>query len=134
MQSCDAFTSGNKFIWLPSAVSEHFDGAQLTLHFSTFAGNNFTVYGEVTKEAIYPLTCEETKEADFEVWMSDWNALQLATSQEPTETFVKLWRSGEITLVANGEENQEKLEATQELVNQDEPVPEYIRSIFLRYL
>lgn len=133
MQSCESFTSGNKFIWLPSAVSEHFDGNQITLHFSTFAGNNFTVYGEVTKNAIYPLSCKET-DADFEVWMNDWNALTLATSLEPTETFVKLWNRGEITLIAHGEENQGKLAATEELVRQDEPVPEAIRNIFLPYL
>jgi len=133
LQNCESFTAKNKFIWLPGAVSEHFEGDRITLHFSTIQGNEFTVYGKVNSDGIYPLACEEKEESDFEVWMSDVHALQLATSTEPTETFVNLWRNGEIQLVANGEENQKKLEATDLLLKEDEPVPEWIRNIFSRY-
>jgi len=134
MQNCPAFTGDNKFIWLPTAVSEHFEGDSVALHFSTLQGNKFTVYGTVWENAIYPLSCKEKENLDFEVSMSDWNALTLATSLKPTETFVKLWRMGEITIAPHGEENEQKLEAADELIEQDEPVPEAIRNIFLPYL
>ena len=133
LQSCESFTAKNNFIWLPSAVSGHFEEDNLLLHFSTIQGNEFTVYGQVAENAIYPLSCEEKEEPDFEVWMSDIHALQLATSTEPTETFVNLWRSGEIQLEANGKENQKKLEAIDSLLNEDEPVPKWIRDMFGRY-
>jgi len=67
--------------------------------------------------------------------MSDVTALQLATSTKPVTTFVTLWRSGQIKVQPNGEENKRKLSYADQLVAQDnEPVPEWIRNFFSIYI
>jgi hypothetical protein len=133
--SCEGFVSRNSYIWLPRAVSDVFDGDMVILHFSMVNGNEITVNGMVYRGAIVGLECGRTEDYDFEVWMSDLNALELATSEKPVTTYVRLWRSGEIRMEANGPENEMKLTYADMLLAQDdEPVPEWIRLMFGRYL
>jgi hypothetical protein len=133
--SCKEFVYRNSFIWLPEKVSEIFIEDRIILHFSMLNGEDITVNGIVKKGRISELQCEPFAHHDFEVWMGDLNALELATSEKPITTFVKLWRRGQIKLEANGEDNQKKLEYADQLVGKDnEPVPEWIRNIFSKYL
>lgn len=132
--SCGEFLGKNSFIWLPKAVSDLFEGDNVIIHFSMMNGNTIIVNGVVAPSSIIDLECGRTSDYDFEIWMSDANALELATSRKPTTTFVTLWRSGQIKIQANGIENQEKLEYADQLVAQDEPVPSWIRNIFEKYL
>jgi len=133
-ESCEEFLEVNHFIWLPSAVSDVFEGDIVNLHFSMINGHEISFSGVVERNSIVDLECGRSTHYDFEVWMSDFNALQLATSLEPTKTFVMLWRSGEIRMHANGPENEDKLNRADELVENDEPVPGWIRDIFGRYV
>ncbi len=133
--SCADFTGRNYFIWLPEKVSDVLYGDVVILHFSMIDGNSITIHGVVEDSAIARLRCGRTPDYDFEVWMSDINALGLATSVKPTTTFVRLWRTGEIRIEPSGKENEMKLAYADQLVAQDnEPVPEWIRELFGRYI
>lgn len=134
-KSCEEFVGRNSFIWLPEKVSDVFYGDIIILHFSMINGNNITIHGVVADSEITSLRCGRTSDYDFEVWMSDINAMELATSTKPVTTFVRLWRTGEIKIEPNGKENEMKLEYADQLMAQDdEPVPEWIRSIFGKYI
>jgi hypothetical protein len=123
------------YIWLPARVSDLFLGGKVNLHFSMPNGNRYDIYGTVQDQEISGLHCGASAEYDYDVSMGYMDALHLATSTKPVTTFVGLWRSGNIILEANGQENQEKLDNTGLLVStDDEPVPEPIRSLFLPYL
>ena len=123
------------YIWLPEDVSGLFMNDSVILHFSMLNGNEITGYGIVKKGRIGDLRCEPYPHHDYEVWMSDLNALELATSEKPITTFVRLWRSGQIRMKANGQENEMKLAYADQLVAQDqEPVPEGIRKMFGRFI
>jgi hypothetical protein len=133
--SCDEFIMRNSFIWLPEKVSDVFYGKKVILHFSMINGNNITVNGVVSESEITDLHCGRSADYDYEIWMSDLNALELATSTKPVTTFVRLWRSGQIKIKPNGSENELLLSKADLLLSQDdEPVPEWIRNIFGRYL
>jgi len=123
------------YIWLPEKVSDIMHGSTVNLHFYMFDGNEIIFNGIVKDSAITNLKCGRTDDYDFEVWMSDVNALQLATSDKPVTTFITLWRNGEIRFEANGKENEMKLAYADQLMAQDdEPVPEWIKQIFNKYV
>ncbi|MBN2121762.1 hypothetical protein JW721_01740 [Candidatus Micrarchaeota archaeon] len=122
------------FIWLPESVSSLFLGDRVLLHFmSSLGSGELVISGVVSKGEIGDLSCGAAYDYDFEVWMSDANALELATSQKPVTTFLNLWKKGEIRLIPNGEENGRKLldALEDESVNSDsEAVPRWIRELF----
>jgi hypothetical protein len=133
--SCEEFVYSSSFIWLPDKVSEIFMNDKVIIHFSMINGKGISVNGIVKKGRISQLQCEPFPGHDFEVWMSDLNALELGTSEKPITTFVRLWRNGQIELVAYGEENEKKLAYADQLVARDnEPVPEWIRNFFSRFI
>jgi hypothetical protein len=133
--TCEEFRAMSGYIWLPQSVSDIFLGDRVILHFSMHNGNEITGHGIVKHGMITDLECESPENYDFEVWMSDVNALQLATSEKPISTFVQLWRKGEIRIEANGPKNEMKLTYADMLVAQDdEPVPERIRDLFSVFL
>ncbi|VVC02542.1 Uncharacterised protein [Candidatus Bilamarchaeum dharawalense] len=134
--SCEqTISSDDEFIWLPTKVSDLFLSDRIILHFSFINGENIVINGEVLPNKITHLKCGSTVDYDYEVWMSDINALELATSTKPTTTFVRLWRTGEIRIIANGSENEQKLSHADMLVAQDyEPVPVWIRNLFSKYI
>jgi len=134
-KSCEEFLACSNFIWLPKNVSNLLYGDRINLHFHMVNGHEISVNGIVEKGAIKHLKCGRAADYDFEVWMSDVNAIQLATSTKPITTFVTLWRAGQIKVQPNGKENERKLAYADQLVAQDnEPVPEWIRNIFRRYI
>ena len=125
----------NGYIWLPTEVSDLFLGDKVNLHFSMPNGNMYDVYGRVSGNRIAELHCGSSPDYDYDVSMGYMDALHLATSTKPVTKFVELWRSGNIVLEANSQENQEKLDNADLLVSSDdEPVPETIRNLFLPYL
>jgi hypothetical protein len=132
--TCEEFLSVG-YIWLPKDVSNIFMEDRIVLHFSMINGNEITVYGTVKSGAISKLQCDPFSNHDFEVWMSDLNALELATSEKPITTFVTLWRNDQIRLKANGKDNEKKLAYADQLVARDnEPVPVRIRNIFNKFI
>ncbi|MFH2101389.1 MAG: hypothetical protein ABII71_04875 [Candidatus Micrarchaeota archaeon] len=129
--SCQELDVENGYIWLPGKVSDLFSGKLLILHFALISGNEVTVSGTVGQGGIYGLECGETENADYEIRMSDLNAIELATSTRPVMTFVRLWRQGQIELEPHGEDNGRLLLQEGRLMAQDdEPVPESIRVMF----
>jgi PHP family Zn ribbon phosphoesterase len=98
-------------------------------------GHNITMNGVVAKGGIYDLHCGMIEDYDYEIWMSDLSALQLATSTKPTTTFVTMWRTGQIKIHPNGTGNAQKLAYADQLVAQDnEAVPLWIRQMFGAYI
>lgn len=131
--NCEEYNTGHGFIWLPRSVSDIFQGDTVIIHFVSMTNDELVVNGKVVSGAIYPIKCGRADDYDYELWMGVWNAFELATSEKPVTTFVRLWRSGQITIIPNGEENALKLlEAEEnENVREDaEPVPQYIREGF----
>jgi len=123
------------YIWFPAEVSDLFLGDKINLHFKMPNGNMYDVHGTVRDHEISGLHCGVSQEYDYDVSMGYMDALHLATSTKPVTKFVELWRSGNIILQPNGQENQEKLDNADLLVStDDEPVPELIRNLFLPYL
>jgi len=133
-KSCEEFKQVG-YIWLPKDVSKVFLNDTILLHFSMINGKTVTVAGMVSDGKISELSCLPASAHDFEVSMSDINALELATSMKPISTFVRLWRTGSILIEPNGKENQVKLAyADQLMTNDSEPVPEFIRNIFGKFV
>ncbi len=98
-------------------------------------GKEITTSGIVETQSINHLICKIPSNYDYEVWMSDVNALELATSTQPISTFVRLRKTGQIKLNANGKENEKLLAYEKQLLAKDnEPVPEWIREMFGHYL
>ena len=129
--SCAQIPLEGKYIWLPSLVSQMFDGSTVNLHFNTMQGNEISLHGYVSGQKIQNMECGRASNYDYEVWMSDFNAISLATSKNPISTFQKLRREGEIKVDANGEENEKRLEDAAVLEDEDdEPVPQSIRLFF----
>lgn len=129
--SCEELDPSGSFIWLPHKVSDIFMGDTIILHFSMMNGGEVTVSGEVADGGIYDLSCTIPEDHDFEVWMSDLDALSLTASDKPITRFVTLWRSGDIQIEAGGPENGQKLSYADQLLSQDdEPVPEWIQELF----
>jgi hypothetical protein len=129
--TCEDFLRLSDYIWLPGSVSDLFLGDIVILHFSMHDDNVITGHGTVSEGMITDLGCGRADVHDFEVWMSDANALQLATSEKPITTFVALWRRGDIRIEASSVENEMKLaHADMLMAKDDEPVPEGIRDAF----
>jgi hypothetical protein len=135
-KSCDDFKAvENGYIWLPKSVSDIFKGAQVNLHFKMVNGNEISVNGIVEESKISRLECGRSSNYDFEIWMSDRDALELTVSDKPVTTFVTLWRKGNIRINANGIENEQKLAYADQLVAKDnEPVPDSIQKLFAKYV
>jgi hypothetical protein len=129
--SCGQIPLEGKYIWLPESVSQVFDGSIVNLHFGTMQGNEISLFGYVSGQKIQNMECGRSQNYDYEVWMSDVNAISLAISDKPISTFQKLRRSGEIKVEARGEENQKRLDDAAALEKEDnEPVPATIRRFF----
>ncbi|MFH0737203.1 MAG: hypothetical protein V1827_00485 [Candidatus Micrarchaeota archaeon] len=129
--SCTEMDVSRSFIWLPHKVSDIFMDDSLILHFAMLNGKEITVSGVVGDGGIYDLSCEIPESRDYEVWMSDLDALSLTASDKPITRFVTLWRTGAIRIEADGSENEQKLAyADQLLAQDDEPVPEWIQDLF----
>ena len=128
--SCSDLPLEGRYVWLPKSVGEVFDGSTINLHFSTIRGK-IDVWGKVQNGRIAPLRCGRSQNYDYEIWMSDVDAISLATSDEPISTFQQLRRGGRIEVDANGEENERRLEDAEALENEDdEPVPGTIQGFF----
>jgi hypothetical protein len=133
--TCEEVVSEISKIWLPEVVSDYFYNDEITIHFDMINGNTITVHGTAYDEGIRDLRCERESAIDFEVWMSDVTAIELATSTKPITTAVTRWKSGFMEVVAYGPENQKKLEGADKLVEYDnEPVPEKIREYLQQFI
>jgi hypothetical protein len=133
--TCEGLLEVASYIWLPESVSDLFMDDEVILHMRMYEGTEVTGHGLVRQGKLTEFGCGRTESYDFEIWMSDVNAMQLATSEKPITTFVTLWRRGEIRVEANGTENEMKLANADMLVAQDdEPVPEAIRDAFSVFL
>lgn len=129
--SCDQIPLEGKYIWLPNSVSEIFEDSIINLHFNTMRGNEISLYGYVSGQKIQNMKCGRSQNYDYEVWMSDLNAIALATSNKPITTFQQLRREGQIKVKANGEENKQRLNDADILETQDdEAVPGSIQNFF----
>jgi len=128
---CQSLPLEGRYVWIPNSVSQVFDESTINLHFSTIKGNQINIWGEVQNGKISPLHCGRSNNYDYEVWMSDLNAIELATSDKPITTFQNLRRQGQIRIEANGEKNQQRLDAASVLENRDnEAVPQSIQDFF----
>jgi hypothetical protein len=133
-RTCQEFKDDFGLIWLPKKVSDFFKGDHILLHFSMINGENITVGGTVYDNEIGSLVCPDYARPDFEVWMSDREALALATSSRPVTTFVDFYKGGQIRIKAYGEDNQKKLAEGEKLAAEDdEPVPQYLRDVFSQF-
>lgn len=138
------------YIWLPDIVANYFEGKRISLHFYLSSGEVLDVCGTVIPQgksisrfnmvaprpSITELSWSVCDEWDYDVSMSDFNALSLATSTTPTRTFASLMDSGEIKVKPNGQDNALRFQyAYNEFRRQDgQPVPDDIRAIFEPYL
>jgi len=133
--TCDAVLTQINYVWLPESITNITMGKNINLHFAMINGDEISYTGVVGKGALRNLRCGRSEDYDFEVWMDDASAFQLATSIKPITDAVRLWRSGKITIKANGAENEKVLGYADRLVAQDnEPVPGPIRSAFGYYV
>jgi len=134
--SCEELHLGNdSSVWLPQKVSDAFMGDKVIFHFAMVNGNEITFSGVVEKGGIAQLRCGTIPDYDYEIWMSDANALELATSTKPVTTGAKLWRSGQIRIKAGSPENEKKFAYADQLVAEDdEPVPEWVRAPLMNYI
>lgn len=123
------------YIWLPKKVSELFYGDTLNLHFFLLDGRQIHSYGVVSEGKISNLKCGSTSDYDFDISMTDINAIELSISDKPVTTFVHLWRAGQIKVKSSNLANEEKLDYADQMVAFDnEPVPENIQNITKRYV
>ncbi len=129
-ENCNQYFLNQHYIWLPKTVSDIFHNDKINLYFRLSNGKISIINGIVKDHGIYSLNCGSNN-ADFDVYMSDLNALELATSTKPITTFVRLWENDEITIRAT---NSSKLQYSEQLLQNDhEPVPEDIRNFFNKY-
>jgi hypothetical protein len=134
--SCEELQLDNaSSVWLPQKVSEAFMGDKVIFHFAMVNGNDITFSGVVEKGEIAHLRCGIIPDYDYEIWMSDADALELATSTKPVTTGADLWRSGQIKIRAGSPEDEKKFAYANTLVAEDdEPVPEWVREPLMIYI
>jgi len=137
-----SFDISSKYIWLPDLVGNFFDGAQINLHFRMVSGETLDVCGNVEKPeydgaharpaGIYGLSWAVCREPDYDVSMSDANAISLATSTAPMRTFSSLQDGGSIAVTPYGEGNAAKYRyAKANFLSMDgQAVPQGIREYF----
>ncbi len=134
----DAFISNaNPYVWLPRSVSGVFYGQTINLHFDMVNGYRIDFYGVVHDGKLQNLKCGSTVDYDFDVTMSDLEALRLATSSRPIASFRDSWQGGSIQMKARDPKwQQESLERLAETLTSgsEEPVPEDIQSFFSQFL
>ncbi|GEM_PF-1604202 len=138
------------YIWLPDLVANYFNGKDISLHFYLASGEVLDVCGKVypagatiprfnlaaPRPSITELDWKICDKPDYDVSMSDLNAVSLATSLTPIRTFASLMDKGEIKVNPHGEENAIRFQyAYNEFRQMDgQEVPADIREIFQKYL
>jgi len=125
----DLDKADNYYIWLPKSVSNFFNNEKINLDFKVAQGLNFGINGIVKEQRITNIKCGIAEDYSYFVSMSDRNAIELATSDKPITTFVKLWRAGGITVKPKDVEKEVKLREAETLLtkNDNEPVPDEIQ-------
>ncbi|MCX8194810.1 MAG: hypothetical protein N3G22_01755 [Candidatus Micrarchaeota archaeon] len=134
--SCDYLTEGNAYyIWLPKSVSSYFEGERINLEFIMPHGGILKINGVVKPGEIGELRCGNPYEHSYFVSMTWREALELATSDKPITTFMRLKNSGKIIVSPKGIDKFEKLLAAQQTLVEDdgEPVPQHVQEQFSKY-
>ena len=135
-QYCNDMKSHDYFIWLPKTVSDYFYSDKINLDFRLLGSikevnvSILKINGIVRDSKIASLKCGSI-DADYTVYMSDWTAVDLATSKTPITTFRNGWKSGSIKIIPKNTELANKLYYADQILKDDnEPVPENIRKTF----
>lgn len=126
------------YIWLPGQVSDVFYERRINLQFNMINGNTILVNGIVDNDRITQLKCGSSTDYDFNVTMSDLDALKLATSTTPILEFRNLMKAGSIKIVPkdSSKYTPQILEEMADRMIEDgeEPVPFGIRNYFRQFL
>jgi len=102
--SCDYAISkfGNK-LSLPSAVSSFFYGESVNLEFPPSQWTEkINIYGTVGKNGLENLKCGTNPRVSYDLYLTFNAALELSTSKNPVQSFVKYMKTGDIRITANG--------------------------------
>lgn len=137
-----------RYIWLPDIVGNFFEGSQISLHFHMLSGETLDVCGTVetaggslsaghkgSPAGIFSLSWATCANADYDVSMSDGDALSLATSTTPMRTFSSLEDAGNMVVKPRGDGNAAKYRYAKAnfLVLDGQAVPQGIRDYFSAY-
>lgn len=134
---CNNLRMHKSYIWLPKNVSNYFYSDKINLDFRLIGSikelniSVLKINGIIQDWKITDLKCGSTPDSDYNVFISDFTAIDLATSKTPITSFRNEWKRGEIKIVPKDSYHTNKLNYADLILNEDnESVPENIREYF----